>query len=61
MRLSIHRCTGTAKACVEKLGSRSHLAYLVAAVVAEGNAALRVTSGGCLIFCVLAEVLKDKE
>lgn len=54
-------CAHKTKVCVETLGTRSHLAYLTAAVLVEGNLALRVTSGGCLVFCLLGEVLKDTE
>lgn len=59
--ISFSRCAGKARDCVEAAGGRAHLAYLIAAVVAEGNMALRITSGGCLIFCVAGEVLKRKE
>jgi hypothetical protein len=59
--ISLRRCAGKARDCVEAASDHAHLAYLVAAVVAEGNLALRLTSGGCLVFCVAGRVLKIKE
>jgi hypothetical protein len=59
--IALQRCAGKARACVETAGDHAHLAYLVAAVVAEGSMALRITSGGCLVFCIAAKALRDRE
>jgi hypothetical protein len=57
----IRICKRKLRTAAEKWGTKTHLAYLVTATVVEGPVLLRVTTGGCLIFCVIGEVLKDTE
>lgn len=44
----------------EEAGGKSHLLYLAAATVLDTSIIIRVTTGGCLVFCLLVEVLKDR-
>jgi hypothetical protein len=55
----VHTCAGKAKACVHAVGGHAHVAYLAAAVIAEGNLALRLTSGMVLACVGLERMMKE--
>jgi hypothetical protein len=57
----IHICSHKAKFCAERAGGHAHYVYLAAATLLDGNIVLRIASGGCLVLCLLAAVLKDAE
>lgn len=54
-------CSHTAKACATKASEKAHYFYLVTATLVDGHLLLRVATGGCLVFCLLGELLKDEE
>lgn len=58
---TIRVCAGKAKLCAEQAAAKGHLGYLFVATLVDGHILLRLASGGCLVLCLLGEIIHDTE